>query len=137
MLHELNPAARAFLEEPRFAVLATIGLSGLPQQSVIWYYVDGEELVFNSRRGRVKDRNIVRDSRVSVCVAEGDYYITIDGPVQIIEDQATAQADIKYMAIRYNGPETGVRQAETEFSKQERISYRLALDHVLVYGFDE
>src|SRR5690348_4634273 len=134
MLHELNAAARAWLEEARFAVLATISPDGMPQQSVIWYYLDGDELVFNSKRGRVKDRNIVRDGRVSVCVADGDQYITVEGPVRVITNPAVAQADIKHLAVRYNGPETAARQAETQFSKEERISYRLKLDRVLVYG---
>jgi PPOX class probable F420-dependent enzyme len=137
MLHELNPAARAFLEERRFAVLATISPSGLPQQSVVWYYVDGDEIVFNSRRGRVKDANLTRDGRLSLCVAEGYKYITIRGRPQVITDQATAQADIKRLAIRYHGPEKGTRMAEQDFSQQERISYRVKLEHVAVYGFEE
>src|SRR5215218_6730244 len=112
MLHELNAAARAFLDERRFAVLATILPSGLPQQLVVWYYLDGEEIVFNSRRGRVKDANLARDSRLSLCVAEGYKYITMRGRPQVIEDQATAQADIKRLAIRYHGPEKGTHMAE-------------------------
>ncbi|MGI9253224.1 MAG: pyridoxamine 5'-phosphate oxidase family protein, partial [Thermomicrobiales bacterium] len=33
----LTPAIRAFLDEPRFAVLATVNADGILQQTVMWY----------------------------------------------------------------------------------------------------
>jgi PPOX class probable F420-dependent enzyme len=136
MLHDLTPAARAFLTEPRFAILATIAPSGLPQQSVVWYLIEGDTLLFNTRKGRVKDDNIARDPRVSLCVADGYQYITIQGTAQTISDPATTQADIKRIAIYYQGAEAGAARAVSQFTNEERVSYRVPLDQVLVYGFD-
>ncbi len=137
MLHTLTPAGRAFLEEARFAILATRRPDNSPQQSVVWYFVDGDDLVFNTRAGRHKDEDMRRDPRVSVCVADGYKYIEIHGAVQRIDDQAVAQQDIRRLAIRYHGPEKGTRMADTEFSKQERVTYRLPLRHIGLYGFEE
>ena len=136
LTHELNDAARAFLQEARFAVVATVSPNGTPQQTVNWYLVEGDEIMFNTRRGRIKDRNLSRNQHVSICIEDNYRYITIRGQVQIIEDQVIAQADIKRLAIRYHGREKGEQMAATGFSKEERISYRVKLDRISVYGFD-
>ena len=125
---KLSDKVRAFLEEPRYAVLATLNEDGSIQQTVMWYQLRGDHVMMNTRRGRVKDRNMLRDRRVSLCVEDEYRYVTIAGEITLIEDQATAQADIKALAVRYNGPEKGEEQARTLFSKQERITILLPID---------
>ncbi|MGI8588042.1 MAG: PPOX class F420-dependent oxidoreductase [Chloroflexia bacterium] len=136
MADKLSAAARAFLEEPRFAVLATVDADGSPQQTVIWYAIMGDEIMFNTLRGRVKDRNMVRNPHVSLCVEDGYRYITIKGRVSENDDQQAAQEDIKRLAVRYHGPEQGEKRAAS-FANQQRISYRVPLDDVGIYGFGE
>jgi hypothetical protein len=48
----LSPRARRFLDAPRFAIVATLNPDGGPLQAVVWYLIDGDAIVFNSRRGR-------------------------------------------------------------------------------------
>jgi len=64
---ELSESVRRFLAEPRFAVLATINADGTPQQSVMWYELRDGYILMNTAAGRVKDLNVRRDPRVSVC----------------------------------------------------------------------
>lgn len=137
MAKELSATARAFLEEPRFATLATINSDGTPQQTAIWYELRGDTIVMNTAAGRVKDRNIKRDQRISVCVVDGDTFVTISGAARLNDDQQVAQEDIKRLAIRYDGEEEGNRESAERFSKQHRVTIYLPLDHVIVYGFDE
>jgi PPOX class probable F420-dependent enzyme len=137
MAKELSAAARSFLEEKRFAVLATINRDGTPQQTVMWYELRDNMIVMNTAGGRIKDRNLKRDQRVSVCVSDGYTFVTIAGTVRLDDNQQVAQADIRRLAIRYHGEEEGNRQANEQFSKQHRISIYLPLEHVLTYGFDE
>src|SRR3954467_10428383 len=126
----------AFLHEKRFAVLATISPDGTPQQTVMWYLIDGDEIVFNTKTDRVKNGNLARDPRVSLCIEDGYRYVTIRGTARAVTDQATAQADIQRLAVRYQGAEaTPQRLAET-FGKEERITYRVPLDNMIVNGFD-
>jgi PPOX class probable F420-dependent enzyme len=133
----LSDAARSFLAEKRFAVLATVNEDGLPHQTVMWYELRGDDIIMNTAAGRVKDINLRRETRVSICV-EGQYrYVTISGPVELNDDQAVAQDDIRKLAIRYDGVEAGERQAHDVFSKQHRISLRLPIQHVIEHGFDE
>ena len=41
---ELSEKARAFLQERRFAVLATINKNGSPQLTTMWYLLDGDTI---------------------------------------------------------------------------------------------
>ncbi|HEY8446616.1 MAG TPA: PPOX class F420-dependent oxidoreductase [Thermomicrobiales bacterium] len=133
----LSPAVRAFLEEPRFAILATINPDGSPQQSVMWYRLDGDCVMMNTSRGRVKDRNLTRDPRASICVEDGYRFVTISGRVQLIDDQSQAKADIHALAVRYHGPERADEMMREQFSKQQRVTIQLSIDRVVASGFDE
>ena len=133
----LDDRTRAFLEEPRFAVLATINPDGAPQQTVMWYMLRGDHVLMNTARGRRKDRNLLRDRRVSICVEDGYRFVTIAGQVELVEDQATAQADIKALAVRYHGAERGEAMSRDQFGKQQRISMLLAIDDVIAHGFGD
>lgn len=133
----LSDAARRFLSEKRFAVLATVGANGLPQQTVMWYELRGDTFVMNTAAGRLKDKHLRRDPRVSVCVAEGYTFVTITGTVELDDDQTVAQEDIKRLAIRYHGQEKGERQSRDQFSKQHRITLRLPVTRALEYGLGD
>src|SRR3954452_15556086 len=136
LMAQLNTAARDFLEEPRYCVVATINEDGTSQQTVVWYELIADHIMLNAARGRVKDRNIRRDPRISVCVSDGLRFVTISGTVTIVDDQQIAQADILRLAVRYDGPECAAEQAKS-YGKQQRVTYRLSMDHLIVYGFDE
>ncbi|HEY7357905.1 MAG TPA: PPOX class F420-dependent oxidoreductase [Ktedonobacterales bacterium] len=128
---ELTPAARAFLSELRFAALATINKDGSPQQTTMWYDLDGDTILMNTAAGRVKHRNLLRDPRASICVVDGYRWVTISGQVALNDDQAVAQPDIKRLAIRYHGQEKGEKQARESFSKQQRVTIRLKIERVV------
>jgi PPOX class probable F420-dependent enzyme len=132
---ELTPAARAFLSEARFASLATINKDGSPQQTPIWYDLDGNTILMNTAAGRIKHRNLQRDPRASFSVVDGYRWVTITGHVELSDDQAIAQPDIKRLAIRYHGPEQGEQQARESFSSQRRVTIRLKIEHIIEGGF--
>jgi len=131
----LTPAMREFLGERRFGVLATVNQDSSPHQTVMWYLLDGDEVLFNTTRGRIKDRNLRRDARVSLMVDESYRYVRLEGRVRAIAERATAQADIRRLAVRYEGEATAERQMREAFSKQERISYRFRIERVYSGGF--
>ena len=134
---ELRSDVRAFLDEPRFGVLATINGDGSPQQTVMWYLVRDDHIVMNTLRGRKKDRNLLRDPRVSICVEDGLRFVSMRGAITFVEDQRQAQADILEMAIRYDGKERGEAQGRDVFGKQERVSLHLPIANVIEHGFDD
>jgi PPOX class probable F420-dependent enzyme len=133
---ELTPQQRAFLEEKRFAVVGTRNPDGSPHLAVMWYLVEGDDIVVNSADGRLKDRNLAADPRMSVMVADGYRFVRVDGRVAIDHDQTTAHADIRRLAARYYGDERKVEEAmRNAFNKQHRITYRLPIRRVYAQGF--
>ncbi|WP_025745967.1 PPOX class F420-dependent oxidoreductase [Kallotenue papyrolyticum] len=135
MATRLTAALRAFLEEPRFGVLATIDPDGLPHQSVIWYLLEDDTILMNTARGRVKERNLRRDARASLCVADGYRWVTLRGAVELIDDQTIAQADIARLAYHYQTPEAAERNI-ARFRTQQRVTLRLHIQQVLAEGFE-
>ena len=131
MATTLSDKARAFLSERRFAVLATLNDDGSVQQTVMWYLLEGNTIVMNTKKGRIKDRNLRRDSRISICVQEGYSYITISGTAELNEDPETGQRDIYRLAVRYNGEATAQRQMIEGFSKEQRETIYLPIQHVI------
>lgn len=130
----LTAEQRAFLDEQHFAVLGTTNASGTPHLTIMWYLLDGDDIVFNTKAGRAKESNIERDPRVSLLVyAEDGYkYMRIDGRVTTITDPNIAHRDIARLAVRYTGEEKA-KAAIARFNSEERISYRLPTTRVYDY----
>ncbi len=134
MAAQLTDKARAFLGEKRFAVLATINKDGTPQQTVMWYELQGDEIMMNTAHGRLKDRNLIRDPRISICVEDGQRFVTLRGTVTLNDEVETAQADIKRLAARYSGAEQA-EQSAANFRKEHRITLRMKIEGALERGF--
>jgi PPOX class probable F420-dependent enzyme len=133
---ELGPALGAFLDAPRFAVLATKNADGSAHLTVIWYERDGAEILMNTRAGRVKDRNLRRDPRFALCVEDGYRFVSLNGVATTRDaDQARAEADILRLGIRYDGQKEAERQTRELWSTQARVTYRLRIERILAVGF--
>lgn len=131
----LPERVRAFLDANRFASLATVDPDGSPRQAVIWYRLDGDDIVVNSKAGRRWPANIERDPRVSLAIgdqSDGYRWVGLTGTATLIDDQPTAQADIAEMARRYHAddPAEAERLVRDQFEKQRRLSFRIAIDAV-------
>lgn len=129
----LSEKARAFLNEKRFAVLATLNLDGTAQQTTMWYLLDGDTIVMNTKAGRLKERNLRREPRISICVEDGYRYVTISGKVQLIDDPEIAQGDIHRLSTRYHGAEKAAQQMAEMFSKEQRVTLHLKCERVHEY----
>jgi len=97
-------------EKKAFGHLATVMKDGSPQVSPLWVDYDGEYVLLNSARGRVKDVNMRRDARVALEVQDpqNSYrYILIRGVVVEVTE-AGAVEHIEKLAMKYTGkPFTG------------------------------
>jgi PPOX class probable F420-dependent enzyme len=129
---------RRFLQEPRYASVATTDDDGAPRQAVVWFLLDGDTIVVNSLDGRRWPTNLRRDPRISVAVTDArrQSWVGLTGSVEVVDDQARAQADIAAMARRYHvdDPEEAEAVIANRFSKQRRVSFRLTVtgfhDHI-------
>jgi PPOX class probable F420-dependent enzyme len=131
----LTDEIRAFLSEPRYAVLATSNPDGSIQQSVIWYLLEDETIVMNTAKGRVKYRNIVANPAISLCVEDGLKFVTLTGDAAMNDDQSVAKADIQRIGRHYD-TEQEVRDAyEKNWQHQERVTLTVPIKRVITHGF--
>lgn len=128
----LSEKTRAFLEEVRFASLATINPDGTPQQTVMWYELRGDTIMMNTAAGRRKAQNVQRDARVSVCVEDGYRFVSINGRVTLETDHQTTQDDIYALARRYN-PDFKDGDYPV-FASQRRLTFNISIDKVIENG---
>lgn len=133
----IEDETRAFIDTTRFATIATIDADGSIRQAVVWYTVNGDEILVNSAVGRRWPSNLLRDPRVSLSIANEDGYrwVTISGTAEPVEDQAIAQADIAGMARRYHAddPDKAERLIRDSFTRQQRISFRIRPARIVDY----
>jgi PPOX class probable F420-dependent enzyme len=104
------------LDRPTFAHLATLGPDGAPQTQVMWFAWDGERIRMTHTKTRQKYRNVQRDPRVALSIADPDNpyrFVEIRGTVEKIEDD-DAQASF-YLGLQrrygqsYPVPDADVR----------------------------
>jgi PPOX class probable F420-dependent enzyme len=106
MTAELRDSDVELLKGTNYATFVTIDEDGLPQSTIIWIDAAEGNVLVNTAKGRVKDRNVRRDPKVSVLVVkEGDAYdwISVSGTVVDIEEGERAVAHINELSQRYDG----------------------------------
>lgn len=122
-----------FIDAPRFASISTVDPDGGPRQAVVWYLVEGEEIVINSLDGRRWPANLRRDPRISLTIIDGEdgySWVGLTGEViEVIDDQSRAQPHIAAMARLYHAdePDKAEDLVRNRFEKQHRVSFRVRI----------
>src|SRR6266699_474588 len=73
-----------------FAHLATLMPDGSPQVTPVWVDFDGTHVIVNSARGRQKEKNLQKNSRVALSILDPDNpyrYLEIRGKVDTITEE--------------------------------------------------
>jgi PPOX class probable F420-dependent enzyme len=104
----LTPSQVELLREKFFAMVTTLMPDGSPQTTPIWVDTDGEHVLMNTARGRIKTRNLERDPRISVAVLDPekpyDRWVTVRGRAELTEEGAVEQIHAlsrKYLGTDY------------------------------------
>lgn len=122
------------MSELRFPVLATLNPNGTIQQSVMWFDLEGDRILMNTRKGRIKDRNIRENSAVSLCFEQAGTYVTLSGTIEMIDEPERGQADIYRLAVRYDGEESARRAVASDYASQERVTLLMTVDRIYSQG---
>jgi PPOX class probable F420-dependent enzyme len=94
--------------KPAFANLATLNVDGSPQVTPVWVDFDGTNVIINTAKGRLKAKNLEREPRVALSIAdpENPYrYLGIQGRV-VEMTEAGGDAHIDKMAKKYMGKDS-------------------------------
>ena len=130
---QLSDAQRAFVQDnPFVGTVTTLRADGSPHSTVVWVDTDGDAVLFNTARGRAKERHILSDPRVSVVVIDPqDAYrwVSVTGTAELTEEGADDHID--RLAKKYLGADSYPFRKPTE----QRVTVRITPDRVDSSGF--
>jgi len=123
---------RDLFQKKAFAHLATLMSDGRPQVTPVWCDFDGNYVRINSAKGRVKDRNMRRDPRVTLTIQDPDNpyrYLEVRGRVVEMTENG-ADAHIDSLAKKYLGVDTYPYRRPGEV----RVIYKIEPQHTSAMG---
>jgi PPOX class probable F420-dependent enzyme len=124
----LDPV-RAFLAEPRCAVLSTVSAAGEPHQAVLHYMLEDDGLLLNGCADRLWVRHLLARPAASLVVhdaADSQHWVGLKGEARLLREGPDALQDAMAQARRYAEDPEG-------FRGQRRISFRLVPRRVYEY----
>ncbi len=132
MADTLSTKARELISRPVLATLATLNPDGSPQVTPLWIDLDGDNVVFNTARGRVKARNLEKDHRVAVSVIDPEDQYNVVAFRGTVIDVTTEGADqhIDSLAQKYLGVDTYPMRRQGEV----RIRVTVRTDRIAMQG---
>jgi PPOX class probable F420-dependent enzyme len=128
----LPEPVRQLLEAPNFGHLATLMADGSPQVTPVWVDVEDGYILVNTAEGRQKPRNVRRDPRVAISVADQrDPYrhVTIRGRVVEVTHEG-AEAHIDRLAKKYLGRDVYPWRRPGE----RRVLLKIVPEHIASMG---
>jgi PPOX class probable F420-dependent enzyme len=139
-LKDLAPQYKQLLSDPVTASLTTLNGKGEMQVTPVWVGNDGTYLELNSARGRLKDRNLRANGKVTLLFMNPKnpyHWMSINGKVvEIIDEDDKARGhlatkSIDALAKRY------VNQTPYPFRDPEgevRVLYKVEPTQILTFG---
>ncbi len=122
-LNDLPDSALVFVTERHLATLTTLRADGSPHVVAVGFTWDDEHRVARviTSRASVKAGNARRGGRAAVCQVDGRRWLTMEGPVCLLDDEDTVRdAEARYTA-RYRPPR----------ANPERVVIQIMVDRVL------
>ena len=134
MTTKLSNKAKTLVGRPVLANVATVDTDGRPQVTPVWIDIDGDDLVFNTAKGRVKQSNLDTNPHVAVSVVDPDdqfNVVVVRGVVEGTEQGADAHIDS--LAKKYLGVDTYPLRQPGEV----RVKYTVKADNVVMQSADD
>jgi PPOX class probable F420-dependent enzyme len=113
-----------------FAFLALVKSDGTPQVTPVWFDFDGTYIIFNTARGRVKDKILKKHPVVAFAIpdpANPYRYLQVSGRV-VVETEEGAAEVIADLAEKYQGKREYPLPAG-----QVRVTYKVLPERVQAY----
>jgi PPOX class probable F420-dependent enzyme len=112
------------LKKPAFANLGTLMHDGSPQVTPVWVDFDGKYVRVNSALGRVKDKNMRRDPRVSLSIQDPE------NPYRYLEIRG------KVVEITQNGADDLINKLSQKYLGKPEYPYRKPGEVRVIYKIE-
>jgi PPOX class probable F420-dependent enzyme len=116
------------VEKPYYAVVTTVMPDGQPQSTVVWADYDGENIRFNTARGRQKDKNLQDNPKVTLVIVDptnGFHWLEVRGTAEVTEEGGREHIEAlsqKYTGQKYYGGFNTYSTPENETRVTVRIN---------------
>jgi PPOX class probable F420-dependent enzyme len=133
-----RPEWERFLRGRHVAVLGTVGPSGEPLLTPIWYLFRDDKILMRTGKDSAKAKNIAKDARATVCVQDErapNRSVTVYGRATIVPDEAGLGAT---MARHYLGAIAGaayMRVAADQIQQAEEVTLIVTPERALTQDF--
>lgn len=128
----LIPSSHAdILDTKALAALALVKADGTPQVTPLWFDLEGDLIVINTARGRVKDKILSRMPKVALAIvdpANAYRYIQIQGTVVACSEEGARDVidrlSLKYLGTKYPFAQPG----------EVRVTFKIRPERVQTMG---
>lgn len=94
---------REFVRGNHTMVVGYARQSAPPSMSIVYYTMDGDDILFSTMAGRAKAKAVKRAGEVSLCILDGKWpptYIVVDGKAEVVTDiEAVTDVGMKIGAV--------------------------------------
>ena len=140
MFEMTSAEIEAFLKAPRYAVVGTNRMDGAPQLSPVWFLYEGGLLFVGIERGSAKYHNLVRDSRISLCIHAGHpdpRAVMVYGHAEILEVDSPGMEDIRWRVTRlYKGSDEEARRYRESRPDVDSVILRITPEKIMSHDFN-
>lgn len=121
----------AFVRDRRTGILATLGKTGQPHLSAMWFALVDGKVVFETKAKSQKVVNIRRDPRITVLFESGVTYpelrgVSFEGTAEVVENDDANRDYIRAVGRsvieRYTGPADNATEEQLDRAMYNRVA---------------
>jgi PPOX class probable F420-dependent enzyme len=127
-INQITEPIAKLLEGRNLAFVATLMKDGWPQITPTWVDIEDGKILVNTAEGRLKQKNISRDGRIAISVADQNnpyHMVTVRGRV-VEQTNAGADEHIDKLAKKY----LGVEKYPLHSPKEKRIIIKIKPERI-------
>jgi PPOX class probable F420-dependent enzyme len=128
----LSDKVQARLDQEPVIWLTTVRKDGQPQTSVVWFLLEGTEILMYSKDGTIRNRNVVENPKVSLNLdgnGRGGAVVTMEGTARVDSDAPAPKDHAGYLE-KYRGFIQSNGWTPEEFGRKYPVPIRIAIDRV-------
>ncbi|TMB96808.1 MAG: PPOX class F420-dependent oxidoreductase [Chloroflexi bacterium] len=108
----LSPVVQKLITGSNFGHLTTLMRDGSPQVTIVWVDLDGDRILINTAEGRQKPRNLRRDPRVALSIADQE------------NPYASASIRGRVVEMTHEGADEHIDKLAKKYLGQDRYPFR-------------
>jgi PPOX class probable F420-dependent enzyme len=130
-----NDKVKARLDQETVIWMTTVRSDGQPQTSVVWFLLEGDEILVYSKAGTIRNRNVVDNPKVSLNLdgnSRGGAVVTMEGTARVDPDTPAGNDHPVYLEKYQSLIESNGWTPEI-FSRDYPVPIRVTINRVRVW----